>query len=69
MNQPNFLYSPNSTNLLVYGRGVPGLEGRKALLSVTTSTWENEAEGRRHVTAELSHVTGQHAGPGQAGSA
>lgn len=42
---------------LIYGRGVAGLEGRRALLSVTASAWDSEAEGRRHLKAELSHVT------------
>lgn len=46
------------TQGLVYGRGVPGLEGRKALLSVTASTYDSEAEGTQYLKTQLSHVTG-----------
>jgi NAD(P)H dehydrogenase (quinone) len=42
----------------VYGRGAKGLEGRKALLSVTASDYGEPAEGARHLSAELTHVTG-----------
>lgn len=42
----------------VYGRGTDGLAGRKAMLSVTASGHGDYAEGARHISAELSHVTG-----------
>lgn len=40
----------------VYGRGSTGLQGRKALLSVTASGHGDREAGVRHVKAELSHV-------------
>ncbi len=40
----------------IYGRGSTGLEGRKALLSVTASDRPDRDEGARQLKAELSHV-------------
>lgn len=40
----------------VYGRGLNGLQGRKALLAVTASGRKDHEEGARNEKAELSHV-------------